>query len=331
MQHRAPDYRLVVNGRNITPTVKGRLIDLTLDETPGDEADTLSLTLTDHDNALEIPPKGAEIQLAIGWKGQPLYEKGLFIVDEATYTWAPNVLNITARSADMRNGLPTRRTRSWDQVSISDIVTTIARQNDLQPVIGTGFAGTMIEHLDQTDESDLNLLTRLGERHDAIATVKAGRLLFTPRGEATTANGTALPQITVTPQSGDSGTYRETDRDGYTGVVAFWDNVDDGIQVQVKVGTDERVKRLRGTYANESEARAAAQAELRRLNRGGAELSLNLAVGRPDVGPEWRLRAEGFKPQINGREWVVTRASHSLSDGGLVTNLLLEGYSRHGS
>lgn len=321
MQHRAPDYRLVVNGQNITPKLNGRLIDLTLDESPGDEADTLSITLTDHDGLLEIPPKGAELQLAIGWKGRPLVEKGLFIVDQASYSWAPNILNITARSADMRNGLPTRRTRSWDQVTIADIVNTIASQNDLEPVISANLSQKLVEHLDQTDESDLNLLTRLGERYDAIAAVKAGRLLFTPRGAATTANGNALPQITITPQEGDSGTYRETDREGYSGVVAFWNNVDEGAQEQVLAGTEERVKRLRGTCANKSEANAAANAELKRLNRGEAELSTTLATGRPDVGPEYRLRAEGFKPQINGREWVVTRATHSLSDSGLVTSL----------
>lgn len=321
MEHRAPSYRLLVNGTDITPRVNGRLIDLTLDETPGDEADTLSLTLSDHDNALEIPTKGAEIQLAIGWKGQALFDKGLFIVDETSYSWAPNVLNITARSADMRNGLPTRRTRSWDQVTLSDLVTTIARGNELEPIIGGNLAAITIEHLDQTDESDLNLLTRLGERHDAIATVKAGRLLFTPRGEAATATGTALPSITVSPRSGDSGTYRETDRDGYTGVIAFWDDVDAGQQVQIQVGTEERVRRLRGTYANESEAKAAAQAELRRLNRGEAELSLALAIGRPEVGPEFRLQTEGFKPQIDGRQWVITRASHSLTGIGLITQL----------
>ncbi|WP_417545695.1 contractile injection system protein, VgrG/Pvc8 family [Marinobacter sp.] len=324
MQHRAPDYRLVVNGQNITPKLNGRLIDLTLEETPGDEADTMSISLTDHDRALEIPPKGAELELAIGWKGRPLIEKGLFIVDEASYSWAPNTLNITARSANMRNGLPTRRTRSWDQVTIGDIVSTIAAQNELEPVVSNQLAGETIVHLDQTDESDLNLLTRLGERHGAIATVKAGRLLFTPRGTATTANGNALPEITITPQSGDSGTYRETDRDGYTGVVAFWDNVDEGQQEQVLAGTEERVKRLRGTYPNQSEANAAAKAELARANRGEAELSVTLATGRPDVGPEFRLRAEGFKRQIDERQWVVTRASHSLSDSGLVTSLNAE-------
>lgn len=321
MQHRAPDYRLAVNGQNITPKINGRLIHLTLDENPGDEADTLSITLTDHDGALEIPPKGAELDLAIGWNGSPLVEKGRFIVDEASYSWSPNVLNLTARSADMRNGLPTRRTRSWDQVTIADIVSTIASQNNLEPVISNSLGQNLVEHLDQTDESDLNLLTRLGERHGAIATVKAGRLLFTPRGEATTANGNALPRITITPQKGDSGTYRETDREGYTGVVAFWDNLDDGKQEQVMAGTADRVKRLRGTYANQSEANAAANAELKRLNRGEAELSITLATGLPEVGPEYRLRAEGFKAQINGREWVITRASHSVSDSGLVTSL----------
>ncbi|MEX0738163.1 MAG: contractile injection system protein, VgrG/Pvc8 family [Pseudohongiella sp.] len=321
MQQPAPDYRLAVNGQNITPKLSGRLIDLTLDETPGDEADTLSITLSDHDVQLEIPPKGAELNLAIGWKGQQLIEKGLFIVDEASYSWAPNVLTITARSADMRNGLPTRKTRSWDQVTIGEIVNTIASQNNLRPVVSASLSQKLVEHLDQTDESDMNLLTRLGERYGAIFAIKAGRLIFTPRGEAKTANGNSLPEITISPQKGDSGTYREKDRDSYTGVEALWNNVDEGKQEKVMAGTTERVKRLRATYANQSEANAAANAELKRLNRGEAELTISLAIGRPEVGPEFRLRAEGFKPQINGREWVITRASHSLSDSGLITSL----------
>ena len=324
MQHRAPSYRLVVNGTNITPTVNGRLIDMTLDETPGDEADTLTIAISDHDHLVDIPPKGAEIEMAMGWKGQALTEKGLFIVDEASFTGPPNQISITARSADMRNDLPTRKTRSWHDVSLGDIVSEIAASSSLEPVISQRLSAISIEHLDQTDESDLNLLSRLAERHDAISAVKAGRLLFSPRGEARTASGNALPKISVTPQSGDQYSYREIDRDNYTGVVAFWDNLEEGRQVQAMAGTDERVKRLRSTYPNEDEALAAANAELHRLARGEAEFSITLAVGRPDVGPEWRMSVNGLKPQIDGRQWVITRASHSLSDSGLITSINAE-------
>jgi len=324
MQHRAPSYRLVVNGTDITPTVNGRLIDMTLDETPGDEADTLMIAISDHDHLVEIPPKGAEIEMAMGWKGQPLIEKGVFIVDEANFTGPPDQISITARSADMRNNLPTRKTRSWHQVTLVDVVSEIAASSSLKPVVSQRLSAINIEHLDQTDESDLNLLSRLAERHDAISAVKAGRLLFGPRGEARTARGNGLPRVSVTPQSGDRYSYREIDREKYTGVVAFWDNLEEGRQVQAMAGTDERVKRLRGTYPSEDEAMAAANAELQRLGRGEAEFSITLAVGRPDLGPEWRMSVNGLKRQIDGRQWVVTRASHSLSDSGLLTSINAE-------
>jgi len=324
MEHRAPYYRLVVNGTNITPRVNGRLIDLTLDESPGDEADTLSLTISDHDGAVEIPPKGAEIELAIGWKNQQLVEKGLFVVDEASFTGPPDQISITARSADMRNGLPARRTRSWDQVTLGDIVGEIAANNELEVVVAERLGSIAIEHLDQTDESDLNLLTRLGQKHDAIAAIKSGRLLFTPRGQAETIRGTELPTITVSPADGDQYSYRETDREDYTGVIALYDDLDLGQQVQVLAGTNDRVKRLRGTFPNIAEAEAAAGAELKRTQRGEAEFGITLAKGLPEVGPEYRLKVLGLKPQINSRDWVITRASHSLSDHGLVTSMAAE-------
>lgn len=324
MQHKRPDYRLMVDGQNITPVVNGRLIELTLDEHPGDEADTISMTLSDHDNALEIPPKGAKIDLAMGWHGQPLIEKGQFVVDEAVYSWAPNRLQITARSADMREQLPARNTRSWNQTTIGNIVRGIAAQNNLDAVIRPRLAEIAIEHIDQTDESDLNFLTRLGERHDAIAAIKAGRLLFTPRGESSTATGQPMPEIVLTIGVGDSGDYREKDRDGYTGVVAFWNDIDQGQQRQVMAGTDERVKRLRATYATQAEADAAAWAELKRLKRGQATLNLTLAHGRPELAPEYRLRLTGAKPQISERSWVIAQVSHSLTESGLQTALSAE-------
>src|SRR5690606_25287214 len=250
MEHRAPSYRLLVNGVNITPKVNGRLIDLTLDETPGDEADTLSITISDHDGALEIPPKGAEIDLAIGWRGQALIEKGTFIVDEASFDGPPDQIRITARAADMRKELPVRRTKSWDQTTVGDIVRTIAANIELEAVLAENLAAIAVDDLDQTNESDLNLPTRPGQAHDAIATVNADRLIFEPGGTAKTVSGNELPLITISPKDGDRYSYRETDRDGYTGAAGYFVDLDTGRQSRVVVGSDERVKALRGTFAS---------------------------------------------------------------------------------
>lgn len=97
--HPAPTYRLKIGDRDITPAVDARLISLTLTECRGEEADQLDISLTDHDGALEIPGKGRELQLAIGWGGTDLVDKGTFIVDEAEHSGTPDQVTIRARSA----------------------------------------------------------------------------------------------------------------------------------------------------------------------------------------------------------------------------------------
>ena len=75
MSYPQPDYRLSVNGQDITPKLGGRLIELRLSESRGEEADQLSLTLDDADGRMAIPPKGATIDVQLGWAGQ-LVDKG---------------------------------------------------------------------------------------------------------------------------------------------------------------------------------------------------------------------------------------------------------------
>lgn len=55
-----------------------------------------------------LPRRGAVITLALGWKGQPLFPKGAFTVDEIEHTGAPDRLTIRARSADFRETLNNR-------------------------------------------------------------------------------------------------------------------------------------------------------------------------------------------------------------------------------
>ena len=288
------------------------------------QADQLDITLTDDDGMLDIPPTGAELTLAIGWKGQPLTERGTYIVDEVEHTGAPDTLNIRASSADMRQGLPGKRTQSWDEVTVRDIITTIAERHDLTPSIGATLAGIRIEHIDQTDESDLHFLTRLAERFDAVATVKTGNLIFVPAGQATTATGLEIPPIQLYRQSGDQHRYLVAERDAYTGVTALWNNKAHATREAVTVGEPQNAQQLRHTYASEEEALEAAQAEWQRLQRGVAYFSITQAIGDPDVFPETPTQCIGWKPQIDATPWIITEVTHNLTDTSYTTALQLE-------
>lgn len=323
-QLRAPTYRLSVGGNDITPTVNARLISMQLEETRGDTADQLDLTLSDHDGKLAIPSKGVTIALAIGWQGQMLVDKGTFEVDEVEHSGAPDQITIRARSADLGASLRTRRDQSWHQLSLGQILRTIATRNGLGLRIDDALASMALAHIDQTNESDLNFLTRLAKRYDAVATAKKGRLLFLPINGTTNSQGQGLPSITITRASGDSHRYHQSDQDSYTGVRAYWHDGKKARRTGVTVGTLVHLKTLKDTYANAADALAAAKAEWQRVKRGAASLSLTLAVGNPLLVPQTPVTVRGFKDQIDGTGWLVARATHSLAEGGFTTQVEME-------
>lgn len=319
-----PDYRITLQGQTISPEFRARLSRLTLHDRRGMQADQLDITLTDDDGMLDIPPTGAELTLAIGWKGQPLTERGVYIVDEVEHTGAPDTLNIRASSADMRQGLPGKRTESWDDVTVRDIIEAIAARHELTPSVGAALAGIRIIHIDQTDESDLHFLTRLAERFDAVATVKTGNLIFVPTGQATTASGLEIPPIQLRRQSGDEHRYLKAERDAYTGVTALWNNTAYATRESVTVGDPQNAQQLRHTYASEKEALEAAQAEWQRIQRGIAYFSITQAAGDPDLMPETPVWVMGWKPVIDATPWIITEVAHSLTDTSYTTALQLE-------
>ena len=318
---RAPAYRVTLEGRDITPNIDPRLMSLTLTQCRADEADQLDLVLDDSDGLLSLPRTGVELTFAIGWAGAELTPKGTFIVDEVEHSGAPDQVQIRARSADLRGPLRNRAVQSWHDTTLGAIVQTIAQRNALQARVDSSLGGTPIAHVDQANESDIGFVSRLAQRYDAVATVKAGRLLLLPINGARTASGAAMPALTLTRQAGDQHRYHAADREAYTGVRAYWHDPKRAKQVSVLVGQGGNAKRLREGHANEVDALAAAQAEWRRIQRGAATFELTLAVGLPGADAQSPLAVSGFKPDIDGIDWLVTRVTHTISDGGFTTRM----------
>ncbi|WP_316144053.1 phage late control D family protein [Pseudomonas aeruginosa] len=321
-----PVFRLTVDGNDIAQLISPRLIALDLTDNRGLEADQLSVTLSDHDGLLAIPPRGAVLHLWLGWSDSGLLDKGTYTVDETEHSGAPDVLSIRARSADLRKGLKVKRERSWSSPkTLGDVLTDIALGNNLKPVLAPALAGLPILQLDQANESDANLLTRLGEDFDAVATVKAGCLLCLPAGGGKTASGLALPHINLTRQDGDQHRYLQADRDSYDGVRAYYYDINSAKKQEAIAGGGENLKNLRHTYSDQQSALRAARSEWRRLQRGSATLSYNLARGRADLIPELTYTLQGVKADIDEIIWYGGNIQHRLSaDEGFVTSLELE-------
>jgi phage protein D len=320
-----PAFRLTVDGNDIAQLISPRLMSLELTDNRGIEADQLSITLSDHDGLLAIPPKGAVLRLWLGWSDTGLVDKGTYTVDETEHSGAPDVLSIRARSADLRKGLKTKRERSWSNTTLGKVLIAIAGSNGLTATIAEALGNLPILQLDQANESDANLISRLGEEFDAVATVKAGCLLCMPAGGGKTVSGMALPHITLTRVDGDQHRYLQADRDSYDGVRAYYYDVNSAKKQEAIAGGGENLKDLRHTYSDQQSALRAARAEFNRLQRGSATLSYILARGRPDLIPELTYTLQGVKAEIDEIIWYGGNVQHSLSaDNGYTMSLDLE-------
>ena len=198
LNSKSPAFSIVIEGKDVTTVLDTRLMSLTLTDNRGFEADQLDLELDDADGLIALPRRGAVIQLALGWKGQPLFPKGAFTVDEIEHSGAPDRLTIRARSADFRETLNTRREKSWHQTTVGEVVKEIAARHNLKMALGKDLTDKALDHLDQTNESDASFLMKLARQYGAIASVKDGNLLFIRQGQGRTASGKPLPVITIT-------------------------------------------------------------------------------------------------------------------------------------
>lgn len=357
----APDYMVKLAGSDITADISRRLISLSLTDNRGFEADQLDIELDDADGLMQMPPRGAVLSVFLGWKGQALFHKGEFTVDEVEHRGAPDTLTLRARSADYRGSLNSRRDNSYHDTTLEAIVSAVAARNSLEPAVAEPLKGVKVSHIDQTQETDAAFITRLAELNGGVVAIKASKLIFIKPGSALTASGKPIPQMTLTRSDGDGHTFNIADRDAYTGVSATWLHTKERKPKRVKVqrkkkekhlralqhpaakkttakaqkapeakegeylaGSDENVFALTTVYATQKAAMRAAQAKWDKLQRGVAQFSISLARGRADLFPETPLEVSGFKAVIDAQPWIISKVTHSLNNGGYTTGLELE-------
>ena len=101
MSEHIPAFKVSIEDKDLTAVVSPRLINLTLTLCRGDESDQLDISLDDSDGKLALPPRGAQIALALGWQATGLVDMGKFTVDEVEHSGAPDTITLRARSANL--------------------------------------------------------------------------------------------------------------------------------------------------------------------------------------------------------------------------------------
>lgn len=360
----APDFILTLADKDITNDIRQRLISLNMVDNGGLSADQLTINLDDSDGQMALPSRGAILELFLGWNNSALIGQGKFIVDTIIHTGAPDLISITARSVDFRGSLNESRSESYSDKTFGEIVQQISTRNGLNaPYLSDELAAIKIAHIDQTNETDVQFLSRLALANSARVTIKYQRLQFIKPGFGRSPLGEPNPIKTLTRSDGDTHRFELKDRGGYTGVSASWLNTEhperanSSVQVEREipqanastsrhpaakfadktatapqqtssymVGKEKQVCHIAKIYRDKETAMRAAQSLLEQLQRGIATFSISLATGQPDLFPETPIRVYGFKEAIDQQLWVVNKITHTLSNSGFFSNLELNVY-----
>lgn len=317
-----PDFRILADLQDITARIRDRLLSLRITDEAGIQSDTVEILLDDRDGRIEWPAHGVELEVFLGDGRSGLSRMGLYVVDEVEHSGPPASLTIRGKAADMRAAIKAPRTRSWHDLSLGDLVATIATEHGLSPRVAESLAGIHVTHLDQTEESDLHLLTRLAREHGAVAKPVAGFLVFVPRGEAKAATGRDLPTIPITATDVSRHRMTQAERGKYQAVRAWWHDPNGADRVPVLVGDGKPVYTLRHPYPDAEAATRAATAKLESLRRGNATRSLTL-IGNPALQAEGKIRLTGLRDPVDGK-WLLQRVEHQFDGRGFVTRIEAE-------
>ena len=309
-----PDYKIIADSNDITAVIRSRFLELRVTDESGITSDTVEIDLDDREPHIELPRKGAALEVSIGYKETGIALMGRYVVDEAELSGPPDTVTIRAKSADMRESLKSPVSKSFDNISLGNLVATIAAKHGLTPFVAKSLSAITLTHLDQTNESDLHLLTRLAKDHGAVAKPAGGKLLFVLAGEAKTATGKTLPALNL--DRSDLDTWRVTiaDRGKYMSVIAYWRDKSAGDDVQVTAGTGDPVYTIRRHYPDAGSALSAAKSKLASFESGAATLRFTKA-GDNRLAAEGSLNISGVRSGVNGA-WKTTRVTHTINDSG---------------
>jgi phage protein D len=207
-----PTFAITAAGNDITADVAARLVSMEIVDTVDESTDQLTIVFEDASGTLAAPASGAKIEVSLGYDGHNT-RLGAFIIDEVTIEGPPDIITargsstpfVTDRKGGGTSEFQSRKSRSFEGKTIGDIVSTIAGECGLTPVVDKELEGVTIPHIDQVNESDANLLVRIARIYGGVLKPADGRLVLAGEGGGQTTSGKAL-ELTLRPE--DVSSYR---------------------------------------------------------------------------------------------------------------------------
>ncbi len=258
---RTPFFMLLSNGIDITQSLKNDVKSIQFTDQRGEKSDQLVIKIA---NAFYQRPKFDDtLVLMLGYKKSEMFFAGTFKV-QTSKRINNEVLVVTATGADFSKQIKEKKSKTFEKKSLSDIVGSVAGNHGLQTKCDFDI---QVKHQLQTNESDLNFLERLSKEYNAIFSIKNGTLIFIKNNDNNSVNG-ALPTFLLQAQQEERIEITHTNKSQYKSATAHFHDTKEAKAKKVTCGGGNPVLKVTGSFKDEAEAKAKAEAKLAISNRG---------------------------------------------------------------
>jgi len=309
-------------------SLQKRILSISIDDNPGYQSDTASLTINMHGLSIdELPKSGQKVSIYLGWKEVGLYDMGRFTLGKTKVSYHPKRVTITALAspfnADPGTEAKLRRSETYAQTTINEIVKACASRLKLTPRVHPELQSIVVEHEDQVNETDLSFLQRIENKYDAVVKPIDGLLIFSKRGQLKNLSGKTYPPVElalVSPntQSSPHNAFQMVEFDipervQFRGVTADWYDEENAKIIKLEKGK-EPFKQIPGRFKGPKEAFDQIESELKRIKRNGIHTNFQVA-GNPEIQAEGAIVLSGFdEDRLNGA-YSADKVNHSMVAG----------------
>lgn len=336
-----PAARILLDGRDITANLipapwgvpligggvtlargrlggEGPLVSLTITDNEGIKSDSCELCI-DNRGGFGAPKKGAKMQIYLGYAETGIDYMGSYLIESWTKSAMPRKLSVSAKAIGFTTDIKAPKSRSYHKTTVGEIVNKVAGKHSLNAKVHPEIAKIKIGHIDQSNESDVNFLTRLAKRVGGIFKLADGNVIMNKAGSGDLPSGSPAPVIPW-PETGLlDWSATGSERGSYRSASASWQNAETGERETVVEGDGKPRFTDRKYYKTEEEARIAAKAQLSALNRGRVSYNSN-APGRTDAFSGCRINVMGHDPDVD-QLYNCKTVTHSLDSGGFRTSV----------
>ncbi|KID58288.1 tail protein D [Pseudoalteromonas luteoviolacea] len=328
-----PQYSVKANGNEVAEKLRDRIAEVSVTLRTGLLSDMCVVKFDNLEKApITLPEPTDKLEIAMGYKQgtedgkAPSVVLGEFEVGEYQVVGPVRALELVGNKVFWDQNLKAAKLKSWpsdpdNPLTLGSVISEIAQEYGLTPRIAPALDSITLPHIEQS-ESDMQLMSKLAEQHDAVMKIINDNLVFMKKGTGRSLSGQPLPQVSLEPKwivdwKFNTLHYRLTKE-----VVAKYHDLDIAQLQTVSAGGGTPSLTLPYTYADEASAQHAAESKLAQLNR--AHVSADMVVyGNPDIVAGAVVEVQGTQSALD-KSWFVKEVRHVINGHGFLSYLQCE-------